>query len=76
MAGGQLTFEGMTVDESKAGLGNAGDLAIKDQYELGDIVSGTWVGRVVKVQGHQKGEDSVVRKHIINVTDFTIGKEE
>jgi hypothetical protein len=74
---GQLSFEGMDAHESRAALGNAGDLLIKaDNYKLGEILSGTWSGRVVKVIGHQKGDEVIVRKHIISLDpdSFTIGR--
>lgn len=70
----QLAFEGLEVSDKQFELGGGGTSRDTNQLlALGDVVEGTWRGKVVNVKHHLKSGE-VVREQTINIEDAAIGK--
>lgn len=69
----QLEFEGMPVAHVRFSLRSATDLwGGEGVHEIGDPVGGQWKGRVAGVL-HEEKKGELVRKHIVEVEEGTIG---
>ena len=69
----QLQFEGLDVGGFRFQLKGTSDLKAKEDHAIGDLLSGTWEGRVAGVVFERDKKTRVLlRKHLVEVTEARI----